>query len=194
VTGTKASGAESSSLDVLPVPETRHTVPYSNAGWLECGKRLSALSGIKQDQQTQLVLRIRDSSIVRTSDFLSHLYAIAYVESRFNEQAVSSSKARGLLQLTSIGAEEAALECGLPILTEDSMDRLLKSSLNVRYSSCLLRKYLRETKGSWFHALILYNGGYLQLTRYLSTGTLTEETHNYVMSVLSAYGICSVPN
>lgn len=148
------------------------------------------LSGKSLEEQASLMSQFRSSSIDRSSEFLTYLYAIAYVESRFSTDALSSAQARGILQLTKIGAEDAAVECGLPVVTEEALDSLLKVSLNVRYSSCLLRKYLRETRGSWFHALILYNGGYVQLSRYLSSNTLTEETQRYLLSVSHARGIC----
>lgn len=126
-------------------------------------------------------------SAVKSSEFLSYLVSIAYVESRFNPAAKSDAGAYGLLQVTSAGAVDAALECGLPSV-KPAM--LFKPAWNIVYSSCLLRKYLRETGGSWFHALILYNGGYHQLTRFVSTGKMAEETEDYVLKVLHAHGLC----
>lgn len=187
---TLSTAAKSAESDVLPLPSLAEPAPFARGENVLCGRRLMTMAGKSVDEQAFLLSQIRGSSINRSADFLSYLYAIAYVESRFSTDAMSSAQARGILQLTRIGAEDAAIECGLPLVTEDALDTLLKVSINVHYSSCLLRKYLRETKGSWFHALVLYNGGYVQLARYLASGTLTDETQRYVLSVLHARGIC----
>lgn len=126
-------------------------------------------------------------SAIKSGEFLGYLLSIAYVESRFNSQAKSPAGAYGLLQLTLPGAVDAALECGLPSVHPS---RLLHPTWNIVYSSCLLRRYLKDAGGSWFHALILYNGGYVQLTRYNSTGVMAKETQDYVLKVMHVHGLC----
>ena len=113
-------------------------------------------------------------------------------ESGFNSQAVSPTGATGLFQLTNIGAREAALQCSLPLSwgVNESVSSLLDSRKNVKYGTCLLRYYLDQVKGNHTLALILYNGGYQQLTRLAVTGTLSKETGEYILRVHSYLGRC----
>lgn len=160
-------------------------VPYSPKGWVHCARQLLLLS--KVPDADSILLDMRSYSSVTSSDFLSYLHAMAYVESRFNSNAVSGAGAVGFLQLTSVGAQDAAAECSLPCPVLSSLKDRRR---NILYSSCLLKKYLREAGGNWKLALILYNGGYVQLYRHSEGLDLTLETEEYVRNVLRIRQIC----
>lgn len=134
------------------------------------------------------------SSVDTSPEFLRFATTVIAAESSFNHLAVSSSGAIGLMQLTTIGAKEAALQCRLPFAFggDDTIlkTRLFDSRTNVKYGTCLLRYYLDQVNGNRTLALVLYNGGYAQLTRLINTGTLTKETQDYVLRVNSYLGRC----
>lgn len=160
-------------------------IPYNPSGWAACGQRLLHLA--KQGDVHAILSAFQENSAVTTSGFLSYLHAMAYVESRFQHDAVSSAAAVGILQLTPVGAQDAAEECGLPC----PAPALLKvKEANIKYSSCLLRKYLRESGGNWKHALILYNGGYVQLDKFKRGVEIHPETQAYVEAVLNMRSFC----
>lgn len=158
--------------------------------WRKCGAYLVKRAGLEDKWASRIPNQIYADSINQEPKFLSHLMAMAYVESRFDDAAKSSSGARGLLQVTRIGAEAAAEVCFLPILSRTNLHLLHRPKLNVLYASCLFQRYLTETKNNWTHALILYNGGYLQLKRFRETGTLSEETTRYLAHVQNARALC----
>ena len=132
-------------------------------------------------------------SVDQSFDFLRFATAVIAAESGFNPSAVSPAGATGLFQLTPIGAREAATQCRLPLRGGD--DASIRSILvdrrnNVKYGTCLLKYYLDSVRGNKTLALVLYNGGYQQLTRLAATGTLTKETAEYVFRVHSYLGRC----
>lgn len=123
-------------------------------------------------------------SVDQSPEFVDWLLAVAWVESHMDPGAKSPAGAIGLLQLTPQGALEASLECNLPKLVQPrQLDRLLDRRTSIVYGSCLLKKYLSESGGNWSAALMLYNGGYRQLTNYLGRRHLTAETQDYVRDV-----------
>jgi len=158
--------------------------------WQACGAKLVRKAGLQEKWETRIPNQFYSDSIDKSPQFLSYLLAMAYVESRFDDAAKSSEGARGILQITSIGATAAAEACFLPILSGGNLLLLHAPRMNVLYSSCLLRRYLLEAHGNWNHALITYNGGYLQLKSYLGTGTLSYETENYLKQVQSQRTHC----
>ena len=158
--------------------------------WRRCGAYLVKRAGLEDKWASRIPNQVFSDSVNREPKFLSHLLAMAYVESRFDDAAKSSSGARGILQVTRIGAEAAAEVCFLPILSRTNLHLLHNPKLNVQYASCLFQRYLTETGNNWTHALILYNGGYLQLKRFQETGTLVEETKNYIAHVQHARALC----
>lgn len=133
-------------------------------------------------------------SVDTSPEFLMFAASVIAAESGFNRFAISPSGAIGLMQVTIIGAKEAAIQCRLPYSSgvNDSvlLARLMDSRANVKYGTCLLRYYLDQVKGNQLLALVLYNGGYGQLTRFVQTGTLTKETVEYVLRVNSYLGRC----
>lgn len=160
--------------------------------WHECGTRLVPKADPTQVKAALTALSLY--SVDHSFDFLRFATAVMAAESGFNSGAVSSAGATGLFQLTSIGAREAAIQCRLPLSwgVDSSVlsASLLDSQRNVKYGTCLLRYYLDQVKGNHTLALVLYNGGYQQLTRLAATGTLSKETADYVFRVHSYLGRC----
>lgn len=152
--------------------------------WFECGEKL----GNDSLADTRAALfALNDASVDNSFPFLLFATTVIAAESGFNRKAVSSSGAVGLMQLTTVGAEEARQQCNLPHVTKE---RLLDSKTNIRYGTCLLRHYLNQVDNNQTLALVLYNGGYKQLTRFLKEGSLSKETAEYVLRVNSYLGRC----
>ena len=155
-----------------------------------CAQELGRLAGLGDESITHLTQVISKAAPSSESEFRRWLVAIGYVESRFRSAAHSPADARGTWQLTEVGAAEGADECNLPILPSWSLHTLHRDEVNLRYASCLLRRYVTQTRGNWAAALTLYNGGYLQLRRYEAGRGMAEETRNYVLAVFYAKGMC----
>lgn len=116
------------------------------------------------------------------------MFSVAYVESSFNNQAVSTANARGLMQMTSVAVADAVEHCGLRKL--ESMDKLHDNAVNLRYGTCYLLKLLTQSGGNWVKALITYNGGYRQLWKYEAGEVMAKETREYVSKVKRARELC----
>lgn len=129
------------------------------------------------------------SSYSKDPDFITLAVALTAVESGFNSKALSSSGAVGLMQVTPIGAKEAEQQCPAflaPGRGERLMalnKRLLDPDTNVKYGTCLLHYYLQEVNHFATLSLVLYNGGYKQLTRLSDSGTLAKETQDHILRV-----------
>ena len=133
----------------------------------------------------KLVRDIMKASQLETLEQNRMLFSIIKIESDFRPRVVSPKKAVGLMQLTRPAVIDAARECNL---SEDiSTENLKTVYTNVNYGTCYLKKLLRERKGNWIEVLIIYNGGYRQLTRYLKGDSVVLETERFVMRVLSVY-------
>lgn len=128
------------------------------------------------------------ASMGKDDQFLIHMLAVIFVESRFDKKAKSHADAHGLMQMTEIAVKDAVKHCNLrPI----DMDNLFDSYTNVRYGTCYLNKLLEDTEGDWERALIAYNGGYMQLQRYDRGESVASETANYVLKVKRAIKLCN---
>ena len=163
--------------------------------WYSCGERLAAGYPLSESQVKAALHTVADASVDTTPEFLSLTTAIIAAESAFNNNAVSAGGAVGYMQLTLIGAKEAGKAC--PFLHSGGVSDLALAlkirhpAENVKHGTCLLKYYLSQVDNNLLHALVLYNGGYVQLTRLVNTGTLTEETSKYVLRVHSYLGRCS---
>ncbi len=171
-------------------------MPWSPAllAWSNCGERLAEGKPVSISQVKAAMFVLGTESVDTSPKFLTLATSVIAAESGFNRLAVSPSGAVGLMQLTPIGAREAAIQCRLPFARGVDDDvllaRLMDSRANVKYGTCLLRYYLDQVDGNQMLALVLYNGGYVQLTRLLQTGTLSKETSEYVLRVHSYLGRC----
>ena len=165
---------------------------------------MAATFPLSDNELAHVLHTVAVHSVNSDPEFLRLLAAVAASESSMNRTAVNGGNdgnggletgAVGLMQLTLIGAKEAEHQCPVlrPTLGESNLTlmlRLLDVRDNVKYGSCLLNYYLEFTNGNVLHALVLYNGGYQQLTRLIRTGTLTIETQQYVLRVHSYLGRC----
>ena len=180
----------------VPVVELRPVeFPLELTRWYECATAIAADSPVSDKELRRVFRTIHDYSPTVEPDFLRLAVAVAMTESNMNRIVQSPAGAVGLMQLTLIGAKEAERQCPVlrPTLGESDtalLIRLLGLTDNVKYGTCLLDYYLKQTEGNVFHALVLYNGGYQQLTRLTNTGTLTPETTQYVLRVHSLLGRC----
>lgn len=123
------------------------------------------------------------------SDIVKHIIAVIYVESRFRADAISNRDAYGLMQMTEIAVREAQQSCGLRHIYD--MQHLLNPAINLQYGVCYLRMLHTELGGDWNQILIVYNGGYTQLTKYNAGLPIVSETANYVLQINKALEMCS---
>lgn len=171
-------------------------IPWSPEllAWYECGDKLALDKTVSVSAARSALTALSLHSVDPSPEFLKLAASVVAAESGFNSRAVSGVGAYGLMQVTIIGAKEAAIQCRLPyssgVSDETLVARLMDSRANVKYGTCLLRYYLDQVKGNHTLALVLYNGGYAQLTRLINTGTLTKETQDYVLRVNSYLGRC----
>lgn len=166
---------------LVPSGSATKANPSSEGTWQLCAVRLLEQSGKLGPEHRDLPKLYQKFSVDKSDEFMQYLMAVIYTESRFNKNAVSSMAAYGLMQMTQAAAEVAQRTCNLRALL--NMESLHESSTNIRYGSCYLKQMLNEVDGDWDRALILYNGGYKQLTRYDKGDTLVSETANYVVKI-----------
>lgn len=162
--------------------------------WHECGEKLAIGRTIQPEQVKAAMFLLGSESVDTSTSFLKLAASVIAAESGFNHRAVSGAGAYGLMQVTLIGAKEAAIQCRLPyargVSDETLVARLMDNRANVKHGTCLLKYYLDSVNGNQTLALVLYNGGYAQLTRFINTGTLAKETQEYVLRVNSYLGRC----
>lgn len=116
------------------------------------------------------------------------MFAVIYVESGFERNVKSEKEAYGLMQMTAVAVQDAQTYCKLRPL--GSMDHLFDSVTNIRYGTCFLQKAYEDTDGDWTRVLILYNGGFKQLTKYDKGENIASETANYVLRINRALSMC----
>lgn len=150
-----------------------------------CGTRLLEAAGKTGTGSLELPRLYWKASVEKDVEFMQYLYAVIYVESKFNKMAVSPVGARGLMQMTGIAIIEAGRRCSNLGTGKNMHD----SYTNVRYGSCYL-KYAYEATGSWREALIMYNGGMMQLQKYRRGDSIATETADYYVRVEQARDLC----
>jgi soluble lytic murein transglycosylase-like protein len=150
--------------------------------WKRCATLLVEMSGVKKIDIDKIV----KASISQEDIFLIQLLSLIYVESRFNRLAISDAGAYGYTQITKPAVLDAAAYCGLSKNPKNWYD----TNINIKYGSCYLQKLIKET-GDWTSALVVYNGGYKQLTKYQKGEQMLPETSNYVLQVLRVEALCN---
>jgi len=116
--------------------------------------------------------------------------AVVYAESKFDEYALSSQGAVGLMQILPETAEQIADESGgVTFTTEDLED----PRINVRYGSYYLRQALDAYDGDLRAAVASYNAGMGAVSEWVPQGRKLRlrdipypETRAYVEKVLEA--------
>lgn len=123
------------------------------------------------------------------------IYSIIKAESNFNENAVSSKGAKGLMQLMYPTAEEIAKKSDIEISEETILEPDVNINLGTKYISMLLQKYKCIEL-----ALAAYNAGSGNVDSWIEDGTLQDdgsdienvpykETNNYVRKILNNYEV-----
>ena len=124
------------------------------------------------------------------------VYSLIREESRYNKNAVSSSNARGLMQLISGTANDSAQEVGIQ---HYNFNKLFDPEVNVELGSFYLRKVLDRYNGEIPLGLASYNAGpnrvakwvdtigYYKFDEFIEKIPITE-TRNYVKRILRSYG------
>lgn len=158
-------------------------LPAGPLRWQECAGDLARAAGRSPLEIEKLLTAMTAGTVSLNPDFMTLVVAVIAAESNLVPHARSAtSDATGLMQVTGIGAQEAENQC--PFLIRQHRIRMLhEPATNVAYGTCLLRYYLNQVNNNTFLALVLYNGGYRQLTRLETNATLTTETREYVLRV-----------
>ncbi len=121
--------------------------------------------------------------------------AVIYVESKFDPLAVSTSGARGLMQLMPETAEWCANKIGI---SEFNNNMLFEPDSNLNIGSWYLSNLMEQFDGNLPVVLAAYNGGRNRVKRWLNEGTWDgkvntvqnipiTETRNYVKRVVNTY-------
>lgn len=126
------------------------------------------------------------------------VYAVIKVESNFNNDVVSKSNAKGLMQLMDSTAKEISTDKINDTSFECSMlfDAETNIKIGVKYLSELLDKY----NGNIYVALAAYNAGIGNVDNWIEHGIIKadgsdienipyKETNNYVRKIVRDYGI-----
>lgn len=146
--------------------------------------------------KTLYPMRYQDEVIKASSDYgfpPSLIYAIIHTESKFDKNALSPAKAKGLMQITDDTFRWAQRRTNEERIDSDN---LYIPGINIKYG-CLILSLLSEQFSDLETVLAAYNAGqghvneWLKDTRYSSDGVALhtipyEETAHYVSRVLTA--------
>ena len=121
------------------------------------------------------------------------LYAVIKVESKFNPNAISKSKAKGLMQIMDSTAKEIAQKNNIELTDENILDPEINIEIGTIYLSQLIEKY-----NSVELAIAAYNAGHGNVDKWISQDTLKEdgtdaenipfkETNMYVRKIINNY-------
>lgn len=123
------------------------------------------------------------------------VYAIIRTESKFDPYAVSTTGAKGLMQIQ----EETAQDCAKDLKMENfSLEALFDPEINIRLGCYYFSKLLKRYKGNIQLSVAAYNGGPGNVEKWLRDEAYTNEkgelvhipfpeTKNYVVRVTEAY-------
>ena len=123
------------------------------------------------------------------------LYAVIKVESKFNQNAISKSNAKGLMQIMDSTAKEIAQKNNIELTNENILDPEINIEIGTIYLSQLIEKY-----NSVDLAIAAYNAGHGNVDKWISQDTLKEdgtdaenipfkETNMYVRKVMRDWKI-----
>lgn len=123
------------------------------------------------------------------------IYAIIKAESNFDPDAISTSKAQGLMQLMYSTAEEVAQKEEIQLTEENIFEPEINIKLGTKYIAELLEKYQCLEV-----ALAAYNAGSGNVDKWIKNGIIKadgsdienipfKETNTYVRKILRDYKI-----
>ena len=125
--------------------------PYDAKVWLV--SKEPSLAALIKDKKNRLdLLRLIHKEASRAGLQPEIVLALIEVESHFNQYAVSSAGAQGMMQVMPFWKKEI----GRP------EDNLIHTQTNLRYGCTILKYYLDREKGRLADALARYNGSYGQ--------------------------------
>jgi len=125
------------------------------------------------------------------------IYAIIKVESNFNENATSSSGAKGLMQLMDSTATEIAQDLKIENYTSDLLyNPEINIMIGTKYFDTLLKKY----NENYYLAIAAYNGGIGNVDEWINKGIISKngsnienipykETNLYVRKTIKSYSM-----
>ena len=125
------------------------------------------------------------------------IYALIKAESNFKQDAVSTKKAQGLMQLMYSTAEYVANKIGIELTEENILDPEINIKIGTKYISILLEKYECVEV-----ALAAYNAGSGNVDKWISNGKIKadgsdienipfKETNTYIRKIMRDYNIYS---
>ncbi len=123
------------------------TDEYAAEVWLvDMSQRLSRY--VKDEADRLKMLRLVHKEATRTKLDPELILALIHVESLFDQYAISSAGARGLMQIMPFWRKEIGRK----------NDNLTDLETNIRYGTTILSYYLKIEKGNLSRALARYNG------------------------------------
>ena len=105
---------------------------------------------IKDPQERLTLLRLIHREASRANIQPSLVLAVIQIESAFDQFAISSAGALGLMQVMPFWKKEIGRE----------EDNLMNTEVNLRYGCTILKYYLDKENGRYAEALARYNGSY----------------------------------
>ena len=126
------------------------------------------------------------------------IYAVIKAESNFDENVISNSNAKGLMQLMDSTAHEVASN----IITNQTFetDMLFDAETNIKLGTKYLSELLEKYDGNYYLAVAAYNAGIGTVDNWIEEGIIKpdgsdvenipyKETNNYVRKIIRDYGI-----
>jgi len=132
-------------------------------------------------QRDGLVTEIEEMAGDENRNFLYYLHTLIYVESSYNPHAVSTQGAVGLMQMTSLAAQDAAAYCRIPVPTKEV---LAYYRTNILYGTCYLHLLLDIYGGDWYTTLAAYHGGNAAANLLREGKTIGKNTANYITKIM----------
>lgn len=123
------------------------------------------------------------------------IFAIIRVESNFNKDSVSSSNAKGLMQLMDSTASELAEKLDI----DENYD-IFNADTNIQLGSNYMFTLMKYYNNNLYLSLAAYNAGIGNVNKWIENGTIKKdgsdienipfkETRNYVRKVIRDYRI-----
>ena len=126
------------------------------------------------------------------------VYAVIKAESNFDNNVVSNSNAKGLMQLMDATAGEVAEN----IMTDKNFESymLFDAEINIKIGTKYLSELLEKYNGNYYLAVSAYNAGIGNVDKWIEEGIIKsdgsdienipyKETNNYVRKIIRDYGI-----